>query len=70
MVEERFKLKGENIPLIGLLKIVGVASTGGHASMLVTEGLVQLNGNVETQKRKKIIKGDVIRVEGMSITID
>lgn len=64
-----FKLKGEFIELIKLLKICDVAQTGGHGKILITEGEVLLNGEVETRKRKKIFAGDVVEVEDVEILI-
>lgn len=58
-----FPLSGEYIELIQLLKATAVAQTGGHAKMLVTDELVQRNGEVETRKRAKIRKGDCIVVD-------
>ena len=64
-----FKLKGEFIELIKLLKICDVAQTGGHGKILISEGEVLLNGEVETRKRKKIFAGDVVEVEGVEILV-
>jgi ribosome-associated protein len=64
-----FKLKGEFIELIKLLKICDIAQTGGHGKILITEGEVLLNGEVETRKRKKLYVGDVVEAEGQEILI-
>jgi len=42
-----FKIKGEYIELIALLKATGIAETSGHAKHLVDEGEVQRNGEIE-----------------------
>ena len=65
-----FKIKGEYIELIALLKATGIAETGGHAKHLVDEGEVQRNGEMETRKRAKLIPGDVIEVLGNTICIE
>ena len=57
-----FKITGEYIELIQLLKATGMASTGGHAKMIVDEEMVQRNGELETRKRAKLVPGDVIEV--------
>ena len=59
---EEFKVEGDYIELIQLLKVLGVAQTGGHAKMIVEEGIVIRNGEVELRKRAKLIPGDEIRV--------
>lgn len=58
----KFKIEGEFIELIQLLKVVGVAQTGGHAKFIVDDGDVLRNGKVELRKRAKLIPGDVIEV--------
>ncbi|GAP69610.1 ribosome-associated protein YbcJ, S4-like RNA binding protein [Bacteroidales bacterium 6E] len=64
-----FTLTEEYIELIRLLKYLRWAETGGHAKMMVEEGLVKLNGNVEFRKRAKLRKGDVVEVEGQTVRI-
>jgi ribosome-associated protein len=51
-------IKAEPIELCQLLKFAGLASNGGAAKAFISEGLVLLNGVVETQKRKKVMDGD------------
>lgn len=67
MEKTDFKIEGEYIELIQLLKAIGMASTGGHAKMIVDEEMVTRNGELETRKRAKLIVGDVILVQGMEI---
>ncbi|MDD2984660.1 MAG: RNA-binding S4 domain-containing protein [Crocinitomicaceae bacterium] len=69
MEKTDFKIEGEYIELIQLLKAIGMASTGGHAKMIVDEEMVTRNGELETRKRAKLIVGDVILVQGMEITM-
>lgn len=66
---ETFKITGEYIELIALLKATGIAGTGGHAKYLVDEGEVTRNGETETRKRAKLIPGDVIRVFEHEISV-
>ena len=58
-----FHLEGEYIELTQLLKAVNIAQTGGHAKIIVEEGAVVREGEVETRKRAKIRKGEEIKVE-------
>ncbi len=46
-----------------MLKISGVAGSGGEAKMLIAAGAVSVNGHVETRKRRKIVDGDQIVFE-------
>jgi ribosome-associated protein len=66
----KFKIEGEYIELIQLLKAIGIASTGGHAKMIVDEEMIRRNGELETRKRAKLIVGDVIEIEVEQIRIE
>jgi ribosome-associated protein len=57
-----FKIDGDYIELIQLLKAIGMAQTGGHAKMIVDEEMVTRNDELETRKRAKLVKGEVIKV--------
>lgn len=57
------------IELCQFIKFGGLAGTGGEASQLITSGLVTLNGVVETQKRKKLVEGDTVVVDGKTIIV-
>lgn len=58
-----FFLEGDYIELIQLLKAANVAQTGGHAKIIVDEGAVVRDGEVETRKRAKIRKGEEVMIE-------
>ena len=63
------ELTREPIELYKLLKFEGLASSGGEAKMLIADGQVRLNGEVETQKRKKIVAGDVVEFAGEKLRV-
>jgi len=50
----------EPVELFKILKFEGIVGSGGEAKMVISEGLVKVNGKIETQKRKKIVSGDTI----------
>ena len=50
----------EPVELFKILKFEGLVSSGGEAKLVISNGLVSVNGTVETQKRKKIVSGDII----------
>ena len=56
-----FKITGEYIELIALLKAAGMVETGGHAKAMVENGQVIRNGAIETRKRAKITRGEKIK---------
>lgn len=71
MEKNTFELKPneEYIELMKLLKIKQIAQTGGHAKIIIDNGEVQVNGEQELRKRKKLRKGDLIVLEGFEIKI-
>lgn len=64
-----FKLEGEYIPLIQLLKATAIVQSGGEAQTVVEDGLVKYNGKVDYRKRLKVRVGDVIDFMGQKITV-
>lgn len=65
----QFKLEGEFIPLIALLKATGLVQSGGEAQTVVAEGLVKYNGEVDYRKRLKVRIGDKVDFMGNLIEI-
>ena len=57
MAVETFTLTQEYIQLNQLMKVMGWVMTGGEANVLIDEGLVTVNGNVELRRRNKIYTG-------------
>ena len=66
---EEFKIEGDYIELIQLLKVLGVAQTGGHAKMIVEDGLILRNGETELRKRAKLIPGDKIQLADLTVVL-
>ena len=56
-------ISGEFIRLDNLLKIAGVTDSGGQAKILIQDGYVKLNGEVTTQRGRKIRPGDVVEMD-------
>lgn len=57
------------IKLDAFLKLAGIASTGGHAKILIQEGDIRVNGEVCTLRGKKLRKGDVISCPNHEFTV-
>lgn len=55
-----FKLDSEFIKLDSLLKAANTVGSGGEAKMLIQNGEVLVNGEVETRRGKKIRSGDEV----------
>lgn len=65
-----FHLQGHlYITLNNLLKALHLVGTGGEANIRITDGEVQVNGAVETQKRKKLYPDDEILFRGRKYVI-
>jgi ribosome-associated protein len=65
----KFELKDDYIELFKLLKVLDLVDSGAQAKMIVADGYVTRNGEVETRKRAKIIAGDMLIVGG-DVTIE
>ncbi len=65
----KFTLEGEFIPLIQLLKATDLVSSGGEAQMVVLDGLVKYNGEIDYRKRLKVKRGDIVEFNGQTISI-
>jgi ribosome-associated protein len=64
------KINKEPVELFKVLKFENLAGSGGEAKHFVADGLVTVNGNVETRKRNKIYSGDVIGFNGNFLKIE
>ncbi len=58
----QFELKDEYIELYKLIKLLDLVDSGAQAKMIVADGYVLRNAEVETRKRAKIIKGDILEI--------
>lgn len=67
---EIIKLKDEFIKLGQALKAAGVVGSGVDAKFVIQDGLVKVNGIVETQRGKKLHSGDVVEYRGNQIKIE
>ena len=58
MKSEKIAIESEYIKLDNLLKLAGAAPTGGHIKLLIQHGEVRVNGEICTQRGKKMRPGD------------
>jgi ribosome-associated protein len=65
-----FELEDDYIALHRLLKATGVCESGGMAKMLITEGFVRVDGEVELRKRCKVRRGQRVEFENRVIAVD
>lgn len=59
----------EYIELDKLLKRENLTSSGGEARYLISQGMVLVNGALETRKRRKLYAGDVALFNGVEVLV-
>ncbi len=64
------KLREEYIKLGQALKAVGLVSSGIEAKEVIMDGLVKVNGEVDTRRGKKLYDGDTVSYDGEDIKIE
>ena len=67
---EIIKLRDEYIKLGQALKAAGLVDSGVEAKFVIQDGLVLVNGNVELQRGKKLVDGDIVEFESNQIKIE
>lgn len=66
---QQIKLREEYIKLGQALKATGLVESGVDAKLEIQDGRVKVNGNVETQRGKKLYDGDLVEFNGEQIKI-
>ena len=69
MALETIQIKTEFIKLDSLLKFANILSTGGEAKVAIQNGAVTVNGEVCTQRGKKIRPGDRVKIENFELEV-
>lgn len=62
-------IRDEFIKLGQAIKAAGLVESGVEAKLVIQDGLVKVNGKVETQRGKKLVGGEIVEFEGSSIKI-
>ena len=70
MDQLKVTIKEDFIRLDSALKLASLVSTGGHAKIVIQSGEVKVNGEICTQRGRKLRKGDTAEFEGKEIVID
>ena len=65
----KITIKDEFIKLVQALKLAGVVEDGVEAKYAIQDGLVQVNGEVDTRRGRKVYEGDVITFENQEIVV-
>ncbi len=64
------KIDTEYIKLDSFLKAVNAVTSGGEAKIIIGEGLVEVNGEVELRRGRKLRPGDRVRVGGETFPVE
>lgn len=66
----KLTLREEYIKLGQALKAAGLVESGVDAKFVIQDGLVLVNGQIETQRGKKLVAGDKVEFDGETIVIE
>lgn len=64
------KLRDEFIKLGQALKAAGLVESGAEAKEVIVEGLVRVNGEIDTRRGRKLYAGDIITFDGEEVKIE
>ena len=67
---EIIKLRDDFIKLGQAIKAANLVGSGVEAKFVIQDGLVKVNGQVEMQRGKKLVEGDIVEFEGYTIKIE
>ncbi len=67
---EIIKLRDDYIKLGQAIKAANLVGSGVEAKFVIQDGLVKVNGQVEVQRGKKLVDGDIVEFEGYTIKIE
>lgn len=69
MQNREFKLNDESIRLCDLLKLAGIADSGGQGKQMVAAGEVSVDGRPEARKTAKIRAGQTVECRGVKVIV-
>jgi ribosome-associated protein len=64
-----FTLRGEHVALCDLLKLTGLADSGGQGKLMITNGEVTVDGRPESRKTAKIRAGQTVQCQGQTVRV-
>ncbi|CAH2032267.1 S4 domain-containing protein YaaA [Trichlorobacter ammonificans] len=63
-MSETIKIDSDYIKLDSFLKLANLVMSGGEAKLLIQEGQLKVNGEIETRRGRKLYAGDRVEVAG------
>ncbi|MDR3588726.1 MAG: RNA-binding S4 domain-containing protein [Negativicutes bacterium] len=64
---EEISIHSETIQLDQLMKWAGIAESGGQVKTWIDAGIILVNNNIVTERRKKIQPGDIVEIKGSGV---
>lgn len=64
------QIKDEFIKLGQLLKLAGFVDSGVEAKIVIQDGQVKVNGEIDTRRGRKIVAGDIVEFEGNKVQVE
>lgn len=68
-MEKIIQIDTEYIPLVQLLKMTDIISSGGAFKYFILENDIYYNQEIETRKKKKVYAGDIVKVDDLIIKV-
>ena len=62
-------IRDDAIRLGQLLKLAGLAESGGHARELIQDGEVRVNGEVDLRRGRQLRRGDIVEVGAQTVRV-
>lgn len=66
---EEITIKDEYIKLGQAMKLAGLVGSGVDAKMVITDGLVRVNGEVEERRGRKLVPDDIFEFDGVKVKV-
>ena len=66
-IVEEVAIQSASIQLDQFLKWAGIAQTGGHAKLMISEGFITVNGEEEKRRSRKLLPGDKIQIRDIGV---
>lgn len=67
---ETIYIKDDFIKLGQALKLAGLVESGVDAKFVIQDGLVKVNGEIDTRRGKKLIAGDMVEYDGQAFKVE
>jgi len=67
---EVVRIKDEFIKLGQVLKLAGLVESGVDAKFVIQDGLVKVNGEIDTRRGRKIVAGDIVEYQGSKVKVE